>query len=257
MRILSLKSLLALFLTLMFLVIGCDEPEGFGVQTRYEVAPNVWSPYYPVINGSWLIDIPPTNGGSILGFVNKTAPYYVNNGRAPASWEVTISVANPGLTPCVGQGAPGTVKRKTWNTWWCGFVFRGNFRISPEIIVTNAYNTITVSGDGISGTYGMPKVFFYDTNGVLIGEATASSYGSGWLSGSVWIPSVPDGDYMLLVGNSIPGGGYEDIGGATFTVYTLPPPPPVCDPDGTEAAACSASGGIYNYTTCHCDCACG
>jgi hypothetical protein len=252
MRSLLLKSSLTFLLIPMFLITGCEEDrEGFGIIASYSVGFSRYERYYPNIRGSWLSDNPPTNNTNIFGFVNRVAPCYIEDGRAPARWAVTVSdTLNPPITPCWGQTATGDIKRKKYNSLICAPRLRlPFFNISPETIVALTENNITISGDGISDTYGMPKVYVLDSNGVFIGEATASSCGPGWLSGTLWIPSVPDGEYLLIVSNKTPDGGYEDIGGLNFLIDGEDPP---CDPTGQLGSQCVASGGIWDPVNCVC-----
>jgi hypothetical protein len=259
MRILSLKSYLVFSLALLLLIIGCGEDrDGFGVRLWYEISVTSFqlAPLPANIRGSWLSD----NAGAVgtsYGFVNRWSGDYILNGRAPARWEITVSeTLNPPMTPCWGRTAVGNIKSKTYNQLICGFFFsmRSNFDISPQTIAANSTTNITVTGEGISGTYGMPIAFVMNTTGVILGEATASSCTPGWMNGTVYIPSVPSGNYVLMISNRTQSGGYEDIGGVEFYIEGGPP---VCDPTGELAADCASYGGIFNYTTCHCDCACG
>lgn len=264
----SLKSCLACVLLTMSFIIGCEEPPpGFGILARVQTGPSGYVQYHPNLVGMHIKDLSPVTG-TVYAFGGgpmnplSTAPFYVADGRCVAEWIIAAPgpPGNPPITPCAGSPPDtGVISCKRYNVVRCSFggMFLPRVRVIPDNLMANSYSNITIEANGISEAYGMPKVFVYNEAGLLGGEATASSCGVNsqgvpWMNGTIWLPSMPTGYYTLIVSNRTASGTYVDIGGIEFTVDGGQP---VCDPG--EAADCSAIGGIYNYSTCHCDCACG
>ncbi|HEX8474550.1 MAG TPA: hypothetical protein VF666_10990 [Pyrinomonadaceae bacterium] len=77
--------------------------------------------------------------------------------------------------------------------------------------------SVTITGQAMDGTYGMPNVQYFDPNGYLIGSVTATSVSG---DGTTLTAPVPDlssaysGTYQVQVTNKTSSGYYQDIVGA-------------------------------------------
>lgn len=83
--------------------------------------------------------------------------------------------------------------------------------------------SVTITGQAMDATYGMPKVEYFDPNGYLIGAVTASSASA---DGTTITAPVPDlssaysGSYQVQVSNLTSSGYYQDIvGSATLSCW--------------------------------------
>ncbi len=119
----------------------------------------------------------------------------------------------------------------------------GFFNASPDSVDVNSPPTTgTITGQGISTTYGMPSVTYYTDNGTLAAEQTATSVApdGSWLQGPVPdFSSAYNGLYTLLVLNKNADGTSTIIGSAYIEVtgFFIPTPPP------TEQDPCDCSAG--------------
>ncbi len=248
-------------------ILGCDDSTpafGFGVVTLYERLPGVFEPYHPYLELEHVRDLypifpgePPATGSEVGGFgFACNAPCYILDGRTPAEWRFTV--AELPIYPCGTQSVLAKAHAYKDTTLACAIgVLRGRFSASPENPSVEAYNYMTVTGPGISNTYGMPKIFLYSSSGVLMAEAEATSCGSSptpgddpWMSGNVWIPRLGIGEYTFIVSNRTQGGGYEDIGGWSF--LAVGPIQQGCDP--TDEQVCITRGCMFDSSTCTCTC---
>lgn len=115
--------------------------------------------------------------------------------------------------------------------------------------------TITMSGSGISGAYGMPLVEYYDGDGNFVGQGTVTMVGEdgSWLQASPPdLSSVYSGNYEIWVTNMAWDGNpdLDTLGKATMSAYGRDHP--ACDPDGSQEMSCYDSGGEWNPDTCSC-----
>jgi len=95
----------------------------------------------------------------------------------------------------------------------------------------------TITGSGMSTTYGMPKVQYWDDYGQLLGETTASAVANdgSWLQATTPNTSQAySGNWSVYVLNRRWDGGLEHVGSALISAYGRdyepPPPPPDSDP---------------------------
>ena len=84
-------------------------------------------------------------------------------------------------------------------------------------------STATITGSGFDGTYGMPRVEYFDSSGYLIGSTLASSVSGGGTSLDCYVPDLSyaySGTYQIRVTNKTYQGYYSAIvGTATVTAY--------------------------------------
>jgi hypothetical protein len=112
------------------------------------------------------------------------------------------------------------------------------FFATPSVVDLQAPPAdFTISGSGISTTYGMPKVQYWNEYGQLLGEATASAVAAdgSWLQATT--PNTAQaysGNWSVYVLNIRWDGGLEYAGSALVQAYGRdyepPPPPPDEDP---------------------------
>jgi hypothetical protein len=95
--------------------------------------------------------------------------------------------------------------------------------------------TFTINGSDISTAYGMPKVQYWDDNGQLLGEVSASTVAQDgtWLQAptpGLW--QAYSGNWSVYVMNRTWDGGIEHVGSAHVQTYgrDYEPPPPPDDP---------------------------
>jgi hypothetical protein len=159
-----------------------------------------------------------------------------------------------GLFPCANRKAPGFYAF----TFVSGFCF-GEFislsvqpadfayptclrvvrtlGLAPNSIDVNAPPaTIEITGEQMSGNYGMPVVRIVDPwSGNIVASATASTLSADgtWMQAPTpYLGSVYSGQYLATVSNVVAGGSLEVVGAAWLEVYGNDPPPPPPDPCG-------------------------
>ena len=95
---------------------------------------------------------------------------------------------------------------------------------APCTVDLNALpSSVTITGQAIDGTYGMPLVEYFDSNGYLVGSTSATAVASdgSWLTAppsNLW--SVYSGIYQVRVTNRRSDGWYLNIvGTATMNCY--------------------------------------
>ncbi|HZQ91454.1 MAG TPA: hypothetical protein VFA60_06655 [Terriglobales bacterium] len=120
----------------------------------------------------------------------------------------------------------------------------GQFSISPGS--SDAFSlpsSYTVSGQGFSAVYGMPRIDFYSYDGVVYTSAYAT-----WVSADgttltfntpAISPPLVSGEYQILISNATGGGNYDPMGGVILQITGNDPPPPDSGGGGGE----SCSGG--------------
>jgi hypothetical protein len=107
------------------------------------------------------------------------------------------------------------------------------FFITPSVVDLQAPPAdFMITGSGISTTYGMPKVQYWDDYGQLLGETMASAVADdgSWLQATT--PNTAQaysGNWSVYVLNIRWDGGLEHVGSALVQAYGRdyePPPPP-------------------------------
>lgn len=112
-----------------------------------------------------------------------------------------------------------------------------SFFITPAAVDLQAPPAdFMITGSGMSTTYGMPKIQYWDEHGQLLGETTASAVAN---DGSWLQATTPDtsqaysGNWFVYVLNIRWDGSLEHVGSALVQAYGRdyePPPPPDEDP---------------------------
>ncbi len=103
-------------------------------------------------------------------------------------------------------------------------------------------SSLTISGQGMDGSYGMPRLDYFDADGFLIGTVYASSVAGGGSSLQAPVPDlslVYSGTYTIEVTNMSSEGYYTDVvGTATLNGWGRDP----VDSDGD---------GVYDNYDCY------
>lgn len=100
--------------------------------------------------------------------------------------------------------------------------------------------SVTMMGEGIDNTYGMPTVAFYDYSGNVAASASVNELveGKHGFSGvSVNVPQLNlayDGIYTVVIHNINSDGTWNAVGATSMTVFGNPPPPPGGGGNGGE-----------------------
>jgi hypothetical protein len=173
----------------------------------------------------------------------------VNNGRTPATWNFKWLFSLTG--PCVGQSLNADAHFVDDDVPLVCTVFtRGgdqevtstelpDYSFSPDPVITDgsAGSEALISGQGFNSQFGMPLVQYFDLNGNLVAQASATTVaGDGtWMSAPIPdVSQLSPGTYVGLVSNANSSGGYDILGSISVEV-TLPtapsPPPPDPCPD--------------------------
>lgn len=118
-----------------------------------------------------------------------------------------------------------------------GTNFGRSLSVSPSSVdLTAPPSAFTITGQDMSGEYGMPKVEYFDNYGILIGSVTATAVASDgtWVQANTPdLSSVYSGTYQIRVTNMRSDGYYLDlVGSGTVNAWGRDEPPD--DGDGGE-----------------------
>ena len=199
------------------------------------------------LQGTWLPPDKPGAVGSASPFTVVTdleGFAAVPNGRVPADWHIVWS-SGP-IPGCDGHST--TVSPALFGSTEEVDCFEEvipvpGFSASPNPLYQNALATVlTITGSGFSSAHGMPVVQYYNLQGNLIAQETATAIASNgtWIDGPVpsSVTSVPAGAYAGVIKNANASGGFDYVGTASISVYQHPP----INPGSPCKAECPASG---------------
>ncbi len=154
----TIRIVLAILLLHLAGIIGCNGgggslPPGFGIITQEEAVID-GVPFFGnvpdiVVNGSWISG----GTGAVVAFYEEASDdegyFYIDNGRAPASWQMTELNGD-----CAGDSTVGSVNAQAYNYLTC---HDAPLSASPSSFDhSSPPATLTVSGTGMSEEYGMP-----------------------------------------------------------------------------------------------------
>lgn len=168
--------------------------------------------------------------GAFSGSTNGSSYYDLAGGKTPAHWRL-----GEGSGPCSGQSVNVTIiYAGSTQPLNCRDVPITFFNFAPSMIErAGPPATITIEGTDISTAGGMPTVEYYDLNGTLITQDTATDVSGGTVL-TAPAPNVSlfgSGAYIALVRNangSSPGNGVLVIFDYYEPPYEPPPDPPTC-----------------------------
>lgn len=158
----------------------------------------------------------------------------VPDARTPAFWK--LGEFNG---PCANQSFDIGIRQNDGVFMNCDTTKPGphlgvSFEAIPSgVDITNPPATLTITGQDMDTTYGMPMVEYYDVNGNLFAQTQASYVAPDGTSLTVSAPdfsSSPTGQYLVVVSNVDPNGNLVMIGSTSIDVFTPGPPPPPPDP---------------------------
>jgi hypothetical protein len=241
----SIYILVILFATLTTTFFDCGTPSappptaggGFNVQFFYNPpgTASVLDDSYVQGIAAWQRDATGAEGSVFNSPYSADAvgQVYVPGGRAPAYWIFGNSTGQ-----CAGVTSPQIfVQLQGYGVAQLICLVTGlgveeaavgSYTASPGTIYTSSLPpSIEVSGGGFSSSYGMPRALYFNSQGTLEGEETATSIASNgaWISGPTpsGLSTLQTGIYIGLVQNATAGGGWEALGAAE--IYLVTPVP--------------------------------
>lgn len=232
-----LKLTLILLIVALSIAISCNDttpPEatpggGFLIQTLVNENGIVFTAAGVAVLGKWQKDLPGAAGdpSQFTQITNSEGLAAVVGGRAPANWQFTWLSASGEGSVCDGFSASGDIALNQISDFTCitanfiGFVAASAISVSPNPInTTSPPNSITVTGQGFSTTYGMPLLQYFALDGTLVAQETATSVSGGTsmqVSGG-GISQMPVGTYAGYVSNAGPNGSWNYVGTAGLQV---------------------------------------
>ena len=257
-------TLLATTLACVTILVGCGDPTlppatrggGFILQTLY-VAPGTsiaaWSPYVQ-IGATWSSDLPGATGDP-AGFLETTDLTGLGSAagkRAPAEWTFSWKAGgqDPNCSKTKSFKAEVTINNITDIV--CHYVPIPDLEDGPVLgfspgTLYEARLPLSVTGTapGISSQYGMPLLQYFDLNGTLIAQTSASSVSGGntLTANTPNLSAVPSGIYGGLIQNAQAGGSYSVVGGGAEFVVA---PPGYVTYTVTSHSCSFTSWNVYN-----------
>jgi hypothetical protein len=172
------------------------------------------------------------NANPFYAETNELGLYAATYGRVPAQWTASwISSLNPYATGCNTLSSTITVNNRgelvdlnciLTTSGTVSILSSGGFSFTP-----NPFNTaapplsISIQGQGLISTYGMPVIQYFDMNGNLVSQQSASAVSS---DGTILTAStpplieLPSGIYAGIVSNIAADGSYQYAGTASVDV---------------------------------------
>ena len=157
------------------------------------------------------------------------------NGRAPANW-----LFHEFNGPCANQQTVATVGQKQTQALDCISIHLA-FSMTPKTLdVTALPGTLTITGTGITTTYGMPHVQIWDSLGNKVGESVATSVSSGTVlvTPTPAVSLVPTETYGLEVLNLHEDGTMAPVGALPVSIFGREPRQPRDGGCGTSGRQC-------------------
>lgn len=229
-------------------------PNGFLVQTQIQefvngipTTPPLLLPFVG-LHTQFYFASQPTIGTltTCTGVTDGLAHLNCPDRRVPAVWEFIFTSG-----PCFGIGNVNNVDIPPGGL--VGFrceLFFGRFSLSHSSMdVGSPPPTFTLTGDGMSSTYGMPVLKFVNTEtGEIEATVTATSLNpeGTWLQAPTpFLGFMYSGQYVVVVQNVKSDGSLEGLGGDWLEIYgndPPPPPPPPCPAPQPDEPAMPCEG---------------
>jgi len=238
------KNIVLFAITILLTVVSsCDQPPSLGFRIHTTLTHFVVGSPMPVTDtatgvgvagnfDSVINNATPTRGSvaGFSGFTNGSGNLDINNAKLPANWHIGetngFCAGQGGNVAILGQGVTIPLDCRQVPFRFFSFVPETIQRDSPPA-------SITIEGTDISSEGGMPTVEYYDLNGTLIAQDTATDVaydGSSLTAPAPNLSLFASGSYVAVVrnadGNS-PGDGVVVI----FDYVEPPPDDPPPDPD--------------------------
>ena len=152
-------------------------------------------------------------------------------GRAPAIWEFVYFWDGTGMNLCKNQKFVVFAAPVSTYTIVCEDQIGIFFTASPDTMDVQAPPpSVTVYGQGIDTTYGMPVIEYWDYTGTVVAQATAAEVAPDgtWIRANT--PSIDPnstwgGAYTVGINNVLADGTYTTVGYASLSVTNSNPPP--------------------------------
>jgi hypothetical protein len=262
-----MKKLTSIFFLIVMVLVtmgqsDCDDgpppppATGFSIHTQNNIDTFIGRQTYDFGNvdtaGNVINDIG-TAYGSVTNFRHNTdanGRYTVNDGRVPARWHFAEFSG-----PCTNKTLNDDVTAHKEQFLICILPdYPPFFNMTPSSVDLNSPPaSFTIGGAGLSTTYGMPVVEYYDEFGQLMAQTTATAVaGDGtWLQANTPnLYNVYSGTYIIAIRNATSQGLWEFVG--TTSIDAWGRDRPLCDPYGTQEQSCWNSGGDWDSSACQC-----
>jgi hypothetical protein len=193
------------------------------------------------VSASWVSDLPNAAGDptafTVVTSTDTLAFAAILDGRVPAVWNGTWvqSISHPecnGYSTQLVPSYPGVTEEMT-----C--IVEGvegeiaSYQFYPSPLALSAPPAVsTIIGQGFKTTYGMPVVQYFDHDGTLLEQKSATSVSSDGTTITAPTPNLSGvalGVYAGLLSNVNANGSYATLGAVSVTVQQNPPvshPPP-------------------------------
>jgi hypothetical protein len=208
---------------------------GWIIGTNYIplTGPMIVSAPFTTITGTWQSDGAGAVGdpSSFTVGTGSEALAAVDNGRVPATWKVQWANSQSfpdctGLSSIATPGAPGALEELI-----CfenaEEAENGTFVFSPNPINLNGTipTTSVIIGSGFTSTYGMPLVRYFNSQGTLLSQASATFVSQDGTKISAPTPSlngISVGTYAGVISNIAANGNYVYVGAASVRIIDPP-----------------------------------
>lgn len=160
---------------------------------------------------------------------NSEGYHFISGARVPALWN--LSELNG---PCGGQTVYGTIVYPGYTVPLVCSNVRHQFSATPTPVDGAAPPLVTLTGEGLSTSFGQPEAWLIDETGALAGRIEISNVSSDGTTAAIQLPTLWTGFYTVHLRNKLGDGSLETIGVAEMEVFgndpPPPPPPPECNP---------------------------
>jgi hypothetical protein len=154
------------------------------------------------------------------------------DGRAPAAWSILwYATTYVPAEACIGYVTTATTVPQKLINVRCSVTSGGSsgigmegtgFSFSPDPFNTAAPpSTVTITGSGFDPTYGMPIVQYFDMNGNLDAQQSATTVSSDGTTLTLATPNfteLADGTYVGVISNIASDGSYQYVGATSVDV---------------------------------------
>lgn len=203
---------------------------GWILSTGYIDAVSIAPAPETTVSGVWVTDNSGAAGdpSSFEVTTNDLGLFPLPNARVNASWQLTwVSSLNAPLF-CDGVTATALPEQGHVEEFNCINLSGGGEALtSPVLFNPNPFNTaappssVTITGSGFDPTYGMPVAQYFDMNGSLVAQQSATSVSPDRTTLAFSTPNfaeLPDGTYAGVVSNIASDGSYSYVGTAAVNV---------------------------------------
>lgn len=186
-----------------------------------------------MVSGAWDRDYSGAAGDpSSFGVTTDELGFFpLPNARVNASWQLRWISSLSAPAGCEGVTATALPEQGHVEEFNCILLSdAGETEASPFLFNPNPFNTaappssVRIVGSGFDPTYGMPVAQYFDMNGNLVAEQSATSLSPDRTTLTFSTPSftdLPDGTYAGVISNIASNGSYSYVG---TTAVEVPAP---------------------------------